>query len=139
MDPTDNSVWENNTVLTAGILEPASGSAPGYSAISANIMDAKAVQHFTPAAGAASKLAVVNVTFYGVTLGGQSIQSDVFQFPVDVCYGCLVSSPPGAAKGYCSGATPSSSTTVACVIGQDQPTDCQKCYGSPISSVCNSP
>ena len=144
IDPVDNSVWENNSVLTAGILDPASGTAPAYSAIQASIMDAAAVAHFTPpppptGQASTSKLAVVDVTFYGVTLGGQSVQSDVFEFPVDVCYGCLVSVPAGAVTGYCKGAVPSTSTALACQIGQDQAVDCQKCYGNPLSTVCDSP
>jgi hypothetical protein len=136
-DPTDNSVWENNSVLTSGILNPSSGSTPGFGAIGASIMDANAIAHFKPAAiGDPTKLAVVDVTFYGVTLGGQSIQSNVFQFPVEVCNGCLVcipSLPTGDTPAqYCGrqiGAI--SGCGQACSIGQDQPSDCQVCTGNP--------
>jgi hypothetical protein len=129
VDPVDNSEWMNNTVLTSGIIEPASGTAPSYTAISATLMDAKAVAHFTPPVGQATKLAVVYVSFYGQTLGGQSVESNQFQFPVDVCAGCLVYFPPGAkAQNYCSGAVASTGTAHACVTGQDQSVDCQVCY-----------
>ena len=46
-------------------------------------MDAQAIKHFTPASAAEpSKIAVVYVTFYSETLGGQTVQSNQFQFPV---------------------------------------------------------
>jgi len=136
VDPTDNSTWENNTVLASSIIEPASGTQPAYTAMSASIMDAKAIAHFTPTAastgtGAAgvTNLALVYVTFFGQTLGGQSLTSNQYQFPVDVCSGCLVTDPPGALAGYCQGEFPVATSAAACDVGQDQISDCQTCCG----------
>jgi hypothetical protein len=149
VDPVDNSQWMNADVLTAATIEPASGSTPSYVALAASIMDATAIAHFNPQGSTSgSKLAEVYVKFYGTTLGGQYIESDEFLYPVDVCYGCLVSFPPGALvtyaptanppvvkSAYCSGAVAATTTTVPCIIGQDQPVDCQACYD--LSSACS--
>jgi hypothetical protein len=134
VDPVDNSQWMNADVLAAGTIEPASGATPSYLAIAASVMDAAAITHFIPTGSdtAASKLAEVYVKFYGTTLGGDYVESGEFLFPVDVCYGCLVSVPAGATANYCKGAVASTSTAEACVLGQDQATDCQKCYGLPV-------
>ena len=96
-------------------------------------------------------LAALSVTFVGFsalviiirqTLGGQSIQSNEFEFPVDVCFGCLVTVPPGAQTGYCQGLLPLASSNVACELGQDQYSDCQSCYscktGSSSGPACAS-
>ena len=140
VDPVDNSEWMNADVLAAATIEPASGATPSYTALSATIMDAKAVTHFTPppptTAGApASLLAEVYVKFYGTTLGGDYVESGEYLFPVHVCNGCLVSFPPDASVKYCSGAIPSTSTVEACEPGQDQYVDCQQCYA--FSSACH--
>jgi hypothetical protein len=121
----------NNTVLTAGTIEPAVGVVPSYAALSTTIMDAAAIKHFTPPFPfAPSKLAVVHMKYFGVTLGGQSIESNDYQFPVDVCNSCLIYFPPNAvAQNYCSGAVASQGTVKACVVGQDQAADCQACLG----------
>ncbi|MGO9710053.1 MAG: hypothetical protein ACLQBL_14390 [Polyangiaceae bacterium] len=143
VDPATNATVENNTVLSASIVDPASGSQPSYSGIATTIMDAQAIKHFTPASAAEpSKIAVVYVTFYGETLGGQTVQSNQFQFPVNVCFGCLYTVPTGAVKGYCAGAVPATETLLACQLGQDQIVDCQACNTDPLAiqnDVCQGP
>lgn len=131
VDPTDNSVWMNNSVLTSGLLDPASGTQPSYYGLGVTMMDAKAIAHFLPAPGS-SKLAVSYVKFYGTTLGGQSIESDELQFPIDVCNSCLIYFPANAVStNYCAGSVAASTTVKACTLGQDQPADCQSCVGIP--------
>ena len=120
VDPAENNATiENNTVLTAGIIEPASGSVPSYAGVGRNIMDAAAIAHFTPALiGARAKIALVYVTFFGQTLGGQNLQSNQYQFPVDVCAGCLVTFPPADdERGYCTALGPSTDAIVQRVRG----------------------
>jgi hypothetical protein len=96
-------------------------------------MDATAIKHFLPSTSGTggSNIAQVYVTFLGQTLGGDSVTSNVFQFPVNVCYGCLVSYPPAAPAGYCKGGVASESTAAASLIGQDQVSDCQLCSDVP--------
>jgi hypothetical protein len=143
VDPKTNAQIENNTVLTSAIVEPASGAQPSYTALNASVMNENAIAHFAPTATPNSRqLALVYVTFFGQTLGGQSIQSNQYQFPVDVCFGCLVTVPPGAPSGYCQGKLPLASSDVACELGQDQLADCQSCYtckmcSNQILPACN--
>jgi hypothetical protein len=133
VDPTNNATVEDATVLASGIIEPASGSVPSYGGAALTIMDKAAIAHFMPAVGAGSRIALVYITFFGQTLGGQNLQSNQYQFPVDVCAGCLVTYPTGSAAGYCKG--PSTAAVFqACTPGQDQETDCTYCAGS--SSYC---
>jgi hypothetical protein len=132
VDPATNATLENNTVLTSALVEPASGAQPSYTALGATIMDAAAIAHFRTGTG--TRIALVYVTFFGQTLGGQTVQSNQYQFPVDVCFGCLVTVPPGAVSGYCQGKVPLASPNVACAPGQDQYSDCQACYPLP---ACN--
>lgn len=134
IDPASNATVENNSVLTAGEVDPASGSAPSYAAIGVQMMSAAAVAHFAPASGGGARVALVYVTLYGQTLGGQNIQSNQFQWPVNICSGCLVSVPAGSKTGYCQGDTTALATQTFCSPGVDQSEDCQFCY--PLS-VCN--
>ena len=137
VDPVDGSTWMNNTVLTSGLVEPSNGSQPSYSGDRGDDHGRRGNHPLhSGRPGRATKLAVVYVQFFGQTLGGQNITSDQFQYPVDVCNGCLVFIPPNAATtNYCSGAVAGLGTAAACVPGQDQAIDCQKCYALP-SGVC---
>jgi hypothetical protein len=142
VDPGTNATVESNSVLTSGLLEPASGTTPSYAVTNATIMNAAAIKHFDPGASGQTKIALVNVTFYGTTLGGQSIQSNQYQFPVDVCHGCLVAVPPGAPTGaldYCAGKSALNSSDLACSVGQDQISDCQLCYNNDTQGVLPNP
>jgi hypothetical protein len=137
VDPASNATLEDATVLTSGIIEPASGSVPSYGGVALSIMDAAAIKHFTPAAyGDPSNIAVVYITFFGQTLGGQTLQSNQYQFPVDVCHGCLVTYPAGSPTGYCKAAS-SSAVFQACQPGQDQVSDCTYCASNmPEPNYC---
>jgi hypothetical protein len=148
VDPVTNAQVIDVDVLTAGIVEAASGATPSYSAIAAEVMDETALSHFDPGVDSVTgepnppKLAEVYVQFYGTTFGGEHIQSDEFLFPVDVCHGCLVSFPSTAdVAAYCKGAGSSLATSEPCVIGQDQSLDCQQCYAlyTPPLAACLPP
>jgi hypothetical protein len=138
VDPADGSVWMDATVLSAGTIEPAQGTTSAYLGIGATIMDKHAIDHFDPGLAVPlnpSKLAVAYVKFYGQSLGGQSIESEEFQYPIDVCNGCLVDFPPQGSvqklHDYCSGLLPPSNPLIPCALGQDQPADCQLCFAKP--------
>jgi hypothetical protein len=83
---------------------------------------------------------VTYLRFFGNTLGGRYIESDEFEYPVDVCKGCLISfSPQDIRPGFpvpnCLGnAAAGSSTaqqTLPCVVGQDLSIDCIQCQAIP--------
>jgi hypothetical protein len=75
----------------------ASGAVPGYAPIVVTIVDANTLKNDSSVAvlanaspsGAHVRL-VAYVSFFGETLGGQSVKSDEFSFPIDVCNGCLM-------------------------------------------------
>lgn len=78
---------------------------------------------------------VTYVRVYGKTLGGRYVESNEFEFPVDICYGCLVDFAV-ADQDFCyelpncryaSAVAPSS---VPCIIGQDNGVDCSQCLWS---------
>ena len=99
---------------------------------------------------AGGSVRVVTYTqFFGNTLGGESVQSDNFEFPVDLCQGCLVlfsasdDNPSSAfpqpncnlaSAAAASGTGSTSSLPSPCNTGQDYPTDCSQCLGQ---AVCN--
>ena len=74
---------------------------------------------------------------FGTTLGVQHVESNEYEFPIVVCYGCLVSGLEGSPP-TCPAAIPSA-TTAACFTGQDQPTDCHFCSDPVCSGTAPQP
>jgi hypothetical protein len=117
------------TRLTAATIPPSSGGVPGFAPIFVTIVDQSAlqassdVQQLTAGQGGSVRL-VTYVRFFGKTTGGQSVESNEFEFPIDVCSGCLVSNylPPSCVVTATS--MQSAQTQVPCIIGQDLPVDC---------------
>jgi hypothetical protein len=123
---------------TEANVPPASGDTPGYSTIGrVTIVDPQTAaspavqQHLVP--GGTVRL-VTYVRFEGTTLGGQAVESNEFQFPVDVCYGCLITftNDPRYPIPNCVGsgaASTSNQPLIPCgdTIGQDIPIDCSSC------------
>ena len=136
VDPVDGSVVMDNTVLSSGTIDPGAGNTPSYLALFVTLMNAAAVAHFDPGTvSAPARVAISYVKVYGQTLGGVSVESNEFQFPIYVCHGCLVDFPAGAATtNYCAGATgtTNSNVKIPCSLGQDQTADCTLCYPNPV-------
>jgi hypothetical protein len=132
------------TRLCSGTIYPSSGSVPGYAPITVTALDSNTIQLDTDlqnnvVAGGTTRL-VSYVQFFGQTTGGNSIQSDTFEFPIDVCestadHPCLVGFSatsddpnPDLPQPNCAGAVASSSSLPApCVPGQDFTVDCSLC------------
>ncbi|MEO8796373.1 MAG: hypothetical protein ABI551_00685, partial [Polyangiaceae bacterium] len=147
---TNNNEIKSFTSLGSGFIDPGTGGTPGYGAFGVTLIDPA-----TAAAIAAtlqpleSKRVVVRFTVFGQTSGGQNLDADEYQFPVDVCNGCLVAFPAGSQdevlaaaekKPNCkatSSSSSSGSTTIPCVIGQDQAVDCRLCQGKPACDPAN--
>ena len=71
---------------------------------------------------------------FGQTLGGDTLETNLpFEYPIDVCFGCLVSFPPDSVdtskpQPNCLAPLPGASGDYApCITGQDQPIDCRMC------------
>ncbi|HEX4445244.1 MAG TPA: hypothetical protein VH044_00850, partial [Polyangiaceae bacterium] len=132
----DSSGKQLNTFTrTAGItIPPSSGTTAGYAALQVTILDQDTVATLDLATGGGTIRVVSYVRFFGKTLGGDSVESDEFGFPIDVCRSCLISFPasedearfptPNCALG---GSSSSTSTSVPCIVGQDFPIDCSLC------------
>jgi hypothetical protein len=132
----------NYTRLAAATLSPSSGNTPGYAPIGVTIVDATTLGS-APAGSEIQQVIsgplqqsgtvrlVTYVRFFGVTLGGRSVESDEFEFPVDVCNGCLIrfSDNPRFPTPNCVGNAASAGSTatqpvVPCLFGQDVAIDC---------------
>jgi len=120
------------TDRVGGSIPPSSGTTPGYLSVGAKIIDSTTSKGLGK--GGAVDPVVSYVRFFGQTLGGESVESNEFGFPVDVCRGCLVSFPrasddptlpmqPNCALGGAASSS-STSTSVPCFPGQDLPIDC---------------
>ena len=134
-DRAGNSVRPDFTYRTSATIPPSAGGVPGYAPVFATIVDAMAIQGASEISGlllgqGGSVRLLTYVRFYGTTTGGQSVESNEFQFPVDVCNGCLVgfTNDPSAQTPNCVANALSSMTTstpqIPCRVGQDLPVDC---------------
>jgi hypothetical protein len=120
------------TTLAAATIPPSNGTSPSYAPIDVTIIDSMTVgalqtQLQAQPAGTLDRV-VTKVKFFGKTLGGESVESNEFAFPVDVCYGCLVS--------VCAASSTMTTLPVPCRPGQDSVIDCTQCQGIP---VCTGP
>ena len=122
------------TIPVSVTIPPSSGTTPGYSGASLKIIDAATVEKLGVTAGAV--VPVVTFTrFFGKTAGGDSVESNNFEFPVDICLGCLIGySSQDINLDYafpnCVGnstGTAAASTSLPCQIGQDFGVDCADC------------
>lgn len=138
---TDGSLIREYSAVTAASIPPAAGTTPSFVPASVPTIDQQTVALI----GAVATQSIVRVEtfvqFFGKTTGGQSVESNVFQFPVDVCSGCLVSFPiaeddqTSTVQPNCAlAANANASTTTAtapCKFGQDSLVDCSLCKGNP--------
>jgi hypothetical protein len=129
------------TQPTAATIPPSSGTTPGYVSVALTIIDSGTAATFSNLNKATAPV-VSYVRFFGHTLGGDSVESNEFGFPIEICEGCLVSFPaaeesqalptPNCAL---AGAASSAATSVPCFIGQDLAVDCSACQGKPACSI----
>ena len=115
---------------------------PGFAPVTVTTLSEGVLQGDTAlqnsvADGGTTRL-VTYVTFFGQTTGGMAVQSGEFEFPVDVCRGCLIAFPadeddPSSPRQPNCLAVSSSSTpaTSPCIEGQDFQVDCSLCPGVP--------
>jgi hypothetical protein len=140
------------TRLTSGTIYPANGGVPSYTPIGVTSLidsnSALAVQsaNATLLAGGGFVRVVTYLKFFGNTLGGRYVESDEFEFPVDVCqstptHPCLVAFTPQDINpcfqspnclGNPGAGTSSSQNTLPCDPGQDLRIDCIQCQSNPV-------
>lgn len=127
----------NGTQLTSfstyasGFVDPSSGTDPGWGLLEVTMIDPKTIDALRtqiPVNG--TKKLVARYKVFGQTLGGQSVETNEAQFPINVCLGCLVEK---TAAG-CSNLSDTTTVATPCVFGQDEAIDCRLC--SQTSSLC---
>lgn len=127
------------TRYTSATIDPLQGTDPSYSPVFLTILDATTVESFRATVSAPTHPSVRLVTYarvYGYTLGGDYVESDEFEFPIDLCQGCLIRFAPQDINPMwpapnCGNATASgaSSLPIPCNPGQDDTIDCSQCAG----------
>lgn len=139
------------TTLSSGISDPAAGSTPGWGLVAPTLISPDLITRMRTGKFSngkadttkdikvnrgASKRLVVRFKVFGQTLGGQSVESNEQQFPVNACNGCLAYFPLGAndpspalPQPNCLAVGDEASLRFPCVIGQDEPVDCRLCVG----------
>jgi hypothetical protein len=145
LDATGNEITAFTRVAT-GFLDPSFAQTPSYGVVAVDVLDAQSVQD---AAGSIANVTenrrrLVMIKVFGSTLGGQDVESNEFQFPIDICKGCLVSFPPESVdkarevtegKKNCAASTGGSTgggILLPCILGQDQVVDCRLCQGAAV-------
>jgi hypothetical protein len=139
---TDGSVLRSFTRSGAGFVEVSSGNTPGYGVMIVEVVDEQSVMTtLGKISGAGTRRIVAHIKAFGKTLGGQDVETNQFDFPIDVCNGCLVTfpagsdDPMGAVQPNCSAPLASGGGTAViqpCFIGQDQPVDCRLCQDKQV-------
>jgi hypothetical protein len=75
----------------------------------------------------------LRIKFFGVTSAGNNVDSNEFVYPIELCYGCLLSTPPDAidaefpVQPNCRNSVIDEEVNLAdlCFTGQDQLVDCR--------------
>ena len=133
------------TQPTAATIPPSSGTTPGYASIGVTLIDSATAMTLSPPIGTTVPV-VSYMRFFGHTLGGESVESNEFGFPIEVCKACLIdfsaSDDPllpqpncanaGATTMGSSSSSSSSSTSLPCFLGQDSPVPCAACLRNPL-------
>jgi hypothetical protein len=148
------------TRLTSATIAPSAGTTVSYEPISITLIGGTTIQDLimagqlpdVPPAGQPLRATrgirlITYVRFFGTTLGGQYVESNEFEYPVDICRGCLIQFAPQDIKPGCSvpncfGMGMGGSLPVPCRRGHDLPIDCsqcldvQDCYGAAPPGTC---
>ena len=135
-DAKENEI-RSFTRLATGTIDPGDGSTPGYGTVAVDVLDGASIRDAAADIKSRSETRrlIVKVSLFGHTLGGTGVETNVYQFPIDVCKGCLVSfvnapDDPSTPGPDCKGTVTASGDAIApCVVGQDQVVSCTACQG----------
>ena len=125
-----------------GFVDPSTGTEPGFGMVNVVLVDsgsATAAVASTPAGSRAAVEVIASVIAHGRTLGGTDIATGEWDFPIDVCNGCLVFFPPEADDPTLPGkdCNITDDAPTNCRPGLDTPIDCRLCAGT--NPVCDAP
>ncbi|MDC3952210.1 hypothetical protein KEG38_21015 [Polyangium jinanense] len=130
------------TAPATGFVDPSTGAEPGLGFANVVLVDSGTSAAALGASGGSGTPVEVlaNVIIRGRTLGGEEVATGEWQFPIDVCRGCLVFFPPEAddlstPERDCF--NPADAPSGFCRPGIDNAVDCRLCRG--LDPVCDSP
>ena len=135
-DASGNRIAGPYTVPGTGLVDPASGSNPSFGLITTVLIDSvtgsRLANDLAQLPYGTIRRLTSHVKVFGRTLGGTEVESGEWQFPIDVCYGCLVRFPteannPNYDTPNCLNLSGESQLTTPCNPGQDDPIDCRVC------------
>jgi len=139
----------NFTVYGTGFVDSNRSEDPGWGLFSAELIPQtvwKYIQQTMDSKNLSSMTVYAAVKVFGESLGGQSIDSSVLTYPIEVCEGCLIEFPLAAiqtdavAGPTCVSSASSTPTTTPCQLGQDDLVDCRLCAtGLANDNPCNHP
>jgi len=136
------------TSFSTGFANPAPNNAAEYGLVGLVLLDAPTKEILIQQKGpdgmqllgtrGVTKTVLINVKVFGTSLGGTEVESGEFQFPTQVCNGCLVDfsagneetapTQPNCLKPVTT--TGGAATTILpCRAGQDEVTPCSLCKG----------
>ncbi len=135
---SDGTQLNSFTTPVAATVPPSTGTTPGFASLGVTIIDSGTAS--TLGLNGAVDRVVSTVRFFGHTLGGESVESNDFGFPVDVCRGCLVAFPaseqndqlPTPNCALSGAASTAAAANTPCQVGQDLGVDCSACQGIPV-------
>jgi hypothetical protein len=138
------------TVIATGTIDPSAGADASYGWTEVEVMPPVFLEAYrrtvlAPRGIGASRTVHARMRIFGKTLGNTEVETEVFTYPINVCYGCGVFVPaeavdltisPRNCSGGTTGATTANRTT--CRVGQDSFTDCRFCQGAiPLCTPCS--
>lgn len=115
------------TVPISGIVTTGTGNDPGFGITDVLMLDPTvATKYLSTTATSGQALVVSKVKLFGRTLGGTELASNLLEFPIELCFGCLVANPTVALDGN-NVVVESCSLTdedpiAVCTVGQDYAT-----------------
>lgn len=114
VDPNGNQL-NTYTQPVAATIPPSSGTTPGYASMAITIVDSSTAAKLSETIGTSTTTVpiVSYIRVFGHSLGGESVESNEFGFPINVCTGCLIDFSASCAMAS------TTSTSVPCEIGQD--------------------
>ena len=138
------------TVIASGTIDPTTSADAVYNFTAVELIPPVFLQAYrktlATAGIGASRTIHAKIKVFGKTLGNTEVETGVFTYPINVCYGCSVFVPaeavdPKLGGRNCAGTSTTSTTTTSktiCIAGQDDRTDCRACTGSiPLCTPCD--
>ncbi|MRG94574.1 hypothetical protein [Polyangium spumosum] len=119
------------TAPATGFVDPSTGAEPGFGFAHVVLVDSGSSAAALGDSNTPVEV-VARVIVRGHTLGGEEAATGEFQWPIDICRGCLVFFPPEADDPTIAGPDCMNRTdgpTSACRIGMDGFVDCRVCPG----------